>query len=405
MRVFWSWQSDLEGKCNQHLIKGAIEDALKIIVVELELEESDRPDIDHDTKGAAGAVDIAKTILEKIETAAAFIADVTPIAKTAKGKHLPNPNVMIELGFALKAPGEQQVITVLNKAFGAKPDDLPFDLRNRRCMTYSCPDDAKPAERKKIRKGLAKDLASALLDNLPKPPPFDYSVVMAASSPDGSIWASGLEEMVFTGAFQGEEDQRHFLAEGPRSYIRIVPSGWNTNPPSLLNYQKLQSGKPVCPSNGASSGSWGASDDGMQNFWFKGAHQHITSITKFYEVTGEVWACRVGTVIDDRVAWIPIVRHWEEVLRSANEFFDSFGAKPARHCEVGFVGMRGFKTPGSFIHERQTYRKGEMRLSREYAVWNEEAIQHFLLDATNEIRGNLMLPPVDWSGLIRLYSS
>ena len=43
----------------------------------------------------------------------------------------PNPNVMLEYGYALDALGNQRLIGVFNKAFG-KPDDLPFDLRHRR---------------------------------------------------------------------------------------------------------------------------------------------------------------------------------------------------------------------------------------------------------------------------------
>src|SRR5260370_40387394 len=46
-----------------------------------------------------------------------------------------NPNVMIEVGYALHALGEQRVVLVFNKAFGTL-EQLPFDLRMRRTVQY-----------------------------------------------------------------------------------------------------------------------------------------------------------------------------------------------------------------------------------------------------------------------------
>ena len=46
-----------------------------------------------------GSPDIVATILAKIEAAAVFVADVTPIAVSPGGKHVANPNVLIELGY------------------------------------------------------------------------------------------------------------------------------------------------------------------------------------------------------------------------------------------------------------------------------------------------------------------
>src|SRR5262249_230832 len=44
---------------------------------------------------------------------------------------LMNPNVAIELGFALHAVGWKRCLMVLNEAYGTI-DDLPFDVRHRR---------------------------------------------------------------------------------------------------------------------------------------------------------------------------------------------------------------------------------------------------------------------------------
>jgi hypothetical protein len=44
------------------------------------LEHADRPEIDHDTRGEPGMVNIAASILSKIALAAFFVADLTPVA-------------------------------------------------------------------------------------------------------------------------------------------------------------------------------------------------------------------------------------------------------------------------------------------------------------------------------------
>ena len=50
MKVFWSWQNDyLPSQC-RHFIKEALEEAVKKAGEELEVEDADRPELDHDTK-------------------------------------------------------------------------------------------------------------------------------------------------------------------------------------------------------------------------------------------------------------------------------------------------------------------------------------------------------------------
>src|SRR6185437_8056425 len=104
---------------------------------ELGLEDAERPEIDHDTKNTPGMAEIPATILKKISESAVFVADVTPIGKSPDGKALPNPNVMIELGWAMSEVGPDKIIGVLNTASGWKPDDLPFDIRHRRILPYA----------------------------------------------------------------------------------------------------------------------------------------------------------------------------------------------------------------------------------------------------------------------------
>lgn len=171
--VFWSWQSDLIPEITKNFIKTALMQALKKVEDDLQLEMADRFELDHDTKGEAGLVEIATTIFNKIDECEVFVADITPIAisqSNGETKKIPNPNVMIELGYALRGLGHQRVITVANLEFGGRPEELPFDLRHRRgAITYKLSKDEAPATRDKINKELVTQLSAALKLNLETP--------------------------------------------------------------------------------------------------------------------------------------------------------------------------------------------------------------------------------------------
>lgn len=153
-KVFYSWQSDLPNNTNRSFIEAALEAAAKDITTDESV--SIEPVIDRDTLGAAGAPNISTTILAKIIESNLFVADISFIGKVGK-RSMPNPNVLIELGYALHAKGSEALILVLNTDYG-KVEDLPFDLKMRRILTYTTKGD-KP----KARAALAKDLRAALL--------------------------------------------------------------------------------------------------------------------------------------------------------------------------------------------------------------------------------------------------
>jgi hypothetical protein len=46
-----------------------------------------------------------------------FVADVTPINAGSDHRLCPNPNVLIELGYAVKALGWSRIVMVLNTAY------------------------------------------------------------------------------------------------------------------------------------------------------------------------------------------------------------------------------------------------------------------------------------------------
>lgn len=127
--VFYSWQSDLPESMHRSLIETAVERAVKVIRSDGSLTVD--PRVDQGTQGVPGAPDIAHTIFEKIGAAEAFVTDVSIINPGVPGRPTPNPNVLIELGYALHALKKENVVLVMNTASGAV-ESLPFDLRGRR---------------------------------------------------------------------------------------------------------------------------------------------------------------------------------------------------------------------------------------------------------------------------------
>lgn len=161
--IFYSWQSDSPNSTNRGFIEKALQTAIKELgAADEELYEARREvELDKDTKGVSGSPPIAETIFKKIEDCSVFVADMTFVGSTPDGRPIPNPNVLIEYGWALAKAGHNRIITVMNCAFG-EPDEasLPFDLRHHAWpIRYTVPEDADQETKARERGGLAKTLA------------------------------------------------------------------------------------------------------------------------------------------------------------------------------------------------------------------------------------------------------
>lgn len=132
--IFYSWQSDLDGAGNRNFIEEALKRALKSIGKDK--SEIIEPVLDRDTAGLSGSPSITESIFEKIALADVFVADVSIINKDSDERRTPNPNILVELGYAVAQLGWNRVLLVQNNAFGG-PEELPFDLRGRRVITYT----------------------------------------------------------------------------------------------------------------------------------------------------------------------------------------------------------------------------------------------------------------------------
>ena len=156
--VFFAWQLDTKIEDNRSFIWESIKLACAQLENEATPELSPRPE--RDTEGVPGTPNIVQTIFGKIDECSIFVADVSFIAKTNGGKLIPNPNVLLELGYAVKTIGWERTILVLNNAHG-NADNLPFDM-----LQHRWPIEYRITSETKVREKRWNDLSSTLLEAL-----------------------------------------------------------------------------------------------------------------------------------------------------------------------------------------------------------------------------------------------
>lgn len=149
-------------KTNRNFIETALDKALKALRADIHIETV----IDRNADGIPGIPDIPSSIYTKIENADAFMCDVSFVSPSDSGRPTPNPNVLIELGYAIHALGENRTIMVFNDTFGAIRD-LPFDLDKRRVMAYHVGEDVTTEERtaqgERLVNALKNDLKAMII--------------------------------------------------------------------------------------------------------------------------------------------------------------------------------------------------------------------------------------------------
>ena len=158
--VFYAWQSDRPPNINRNFIRKALDDAATRLTKDASIDAE--VIIDADTEGVVGTPPVTETILKKIANADIFLPDLTFVAKTESDKLIPNPNVMIEYGFALHALTFEAMMPVMNTHFGL-PIDLPFDLGHVRHPTqYELSPNVADSERRAMREKFSTTLEGIL---------------------------------------------------------------------------------------------------------------------------------------------------------------------------------------------------------------------------------------------------
>jgi len=407
-KIFWSWQSDYSPETCRYFVRASLVEAVDLVNSEMGVNDAERPEVDHDTKGERGMVDIASAILTKIANAAVFVADLTPIARTsAPGqKWLPNPNVMIELGWAMQKPGWERVIGVLNTATGAEIEDLPFDIRQRRVITYHLSGDADPATRKSVRKKLVKELKGALEINLADRADDIAATAtftgVPANAQNPSIWASAKGTLVHNEAFGRPGRIEIRLPDVPRAYIRVTPAGWKTHPPSVADIASLKQALAVeAPSDTAVEGNYGATEEGFVRYWITSGHGEAISssnVTMFFDETGEFWMLHGSVIVPHNGYSLlkdqPMLGQWSQFLRRSMAVMDRFGALAIRRVEAGLVNVRDVRWFAEWEMDRIQSRRNEAIEIRQGHDWNSAAQITYLTNAYNRVRSLFALPRI-----------
>ena len=233
LTVFYSWQSDISNRINRNFIEDALKKAIQSVSKDFMVQKALRNDeieLDKDTKGVPGIPPIADVIFEKISKCAIFIPDLTFVGTSVSGRPIPNPNVLIEYGWALKEVTHSRIISVMNTAFGEPTAvNMPFDMRHlRNPITFHLKEDDTPELRSKVKAELSKSLAYAIelvikggaLDSLmAEPKPLDET-----PTTDNPSTFLARDEPFATIASIRSTEQKIFLPAVERIFLRLIPT-------------------------------------------------------------------------------------------------------------------------------------------------------------------------------------
>lgn len=232
--VFFSWQADTETKVGRNFIERALQRAAAGIGGDANVEAVRDLSVDRDTKNVPGSPPIVDTIFRKIDNAAVFVPDLTFVGNRLDGRQTPNPNVLIEYGWALKSLGHGRIVPVMNTAFGGPTSEtMPFNLRHlRNPIRYHCPLDANEDRRRQVREELARELEHAIRIVLASDE-FRGSLAQPALSPlfqaqppadgPGRFRKTG-DPLGVSDGFFARPSAEVVLANGPIIWLRVMPT-------------------------------------------------------------------------------------------------------------------------------------------------------------------------------------
>lgn len=363
MKIFWSWQSDTPGKTGRHFIRQALADAISALkqtedVEEpIERENKDALHLDHDREGVSGSPDLARLILDKIDASSVFVADVTPVStiparpagqETIPEKRNMNPNVAIELGYALRGLSDRNVLMVLNTYYGDR-SHLPFDLAHKAGpILFDLALDADKETRNEVAAALTGRFIVALRPYLQAQ---SVSAPVAAfpatpSTVTPAIYFKPNEPL----AEFGEESDRveYSRPDGRGFYLRVIPRGPLPQPftrSELLGSIRRVGLRPLWrnPSGLFAANGYGAivvEPESVRG----GAVQALAQVF----ANGEVWALAPWLLKDNAYGKFVPGQAFETTFRARLEDYVALLAEELRiplpfTVEAGAVGLKGMR--------------------------------------------------------------
>lgn len=161
-KIFYCWQSDIPGQ------REMIYEELQAQKYRLEELHHCHIEIDEDIRSVPGMIPIADTVLKKIREADVFVCDISPVTSIERRngvvdgpnnyKRMPNSNVMLELGYALRSMHHSRIIALANTS-GSKwyEGEMPFDIFDRYYIKFTCSEDLDLSRHLDLSIGFIKD--------------------------------------------------------------------------------------------------------------------------------------------------------------------------------------------------------------------------------------------------------
>ncbi len=355
--IFFSWQASRNARECRNLIEQALKMALEGLAQDATLEQAlrDGLELDKDTKNVPGSPPIFSTVLAKIDKAVVFVPDLTAVAKREDGELLPNSNVLIEYGWALKTLSHLRMIPVMNTAYGnPKLERLPFDLAHLRFpITFHLPEGASDSDRRNVRHSLAKELSSALKTvfeseefkvRMPEPTkPRDFHrqkhIVGSRARFRFDSKPLGLASDPFAQLTGQPESSQVQLDKGAACWFRFMPTVDSGRRLSVVEIKERAMELSVMPIlHMAQSIGFVRGSDGGGFYSVEGGT--TTRSVAYVFKTGEIW------LVDSWLAQVPYVElnenaFTEKLRRCADISINRLALPGPYQWEAGFEGISG----------------------------------------------------------------
>jgi hypothetical protein len=296
--VFYAWQSDRPGRTNRFLIRTALEQAAKFISADAAADVLVR--IDADTEGVLGHVPVADTIIKKISGCDAFVSDLTFVAVTSGGKYMPNPNVMLEYGYALRAVSHSFLLPVMNIEYGPA-EKLPFDMGHlRHPIKFDLPETAENERRRSVRQVLSAEFERILRLMIAAPsgrPGTAFAEAKPANDSPAFFFQRGT-----TLAEGGKPGEQPIVFEGDSAiYLRLFPKNSDNQPrvgrAKLKNLFYAQ--RRIAPMANVSDGLVSRNDYGWINCDIS-SNNATKGVTQGFD-SGELWGLNSKVFVRGRI--------------------------------------------------------------------------------------------------------
>lgn len=383
MKFFWSWQSDTPGETGRYFVRNSLLAAIKQL---RQLENVEEPtsaahreamELTSDRQGVTGSPPLAATIKQKIDECEVFVADITPVSKVprrkgVKEKRNMNVNVGIELGYAIRAHGEEQVLLILNDHYGGR-EFLPFHLQDLGGpITYHLRPDATKNQIDAEMSKLRGKFVAAIREFLKKTSPSieaKSTFRRVPSTTSAAAWYAPGEPIA-----DFDSEVSYSLSDDKGVYLRVSPRTHGPRPFTSGELLSAVRRHQLSLLWRTQAGIARANTKGTVVFEpLSGNGGRVRAASQVFH-SGEIWGIGRDLLVDnDHGKFIPVWR-LEEALRFGLESFVKFlghlSLPPPYDVEFGVVGTKGY----SLVIE-QVY-------DNPYAIYQDAYTDRLILQST-----------------------